>query len=208
MPDANGNLIASDVESYTGGRLSASKPETLRALNAAQAAVRRYCGWHVSPILQTTLTLDGNGRRELWLPSLKIVSINSLTVFDSNLGEIVDIDVNDPTQFAMSSEAPGVIYRGPGTGRWNWGVGNVTVDFTHGFSDAYDWQAAVLELVDRMAAQVGNVMGTSGPMTQKKVDDVTYTWAGPSEVKGAATEGLFGGMDHSLIDHYRLYPFA
>lgn len=206
MPDSDGNLIPSDVESYTKGRLSASDPETLRALNAALAQVRQYCGWHVSPELQMTLTLDGNGRHDLWLPTLNIVSVDSITVFDSNLDATVSIDVNDPTQFAMSSSAPGILYRGQ-CGRWDWGYSNVSVTLTHGFAAPYDWQAAVLDVVDRMTAQVGNVMGNSGPMTGKRVDDVAYNWASPSEVKGV-TEGLFGGVDRALVDHYRLAPFA
>lgn len=205
MPDSNGNLIPSDVESYTQGRLNADDPETQRALNAATSALRQYCGWHVCPELTLTITLDGNGQHELWLPTLKLVSVNSVSVFDSNLNATVDIDVDDPTQFAISSEAPGVIYRGPGTGRWNWGYSNVTVNYTHGFIDAYDWQGAVLELVDRMTSAVGMVVGNSGPFVGKKVDDVEYRWADRAIGPDAA---LFYGIDHSLVDHYRLLPFA
>jgi hypothetical protein len=51
-------------------------------------------------------------------------------------------------------------------------------------------------------------MGNSGPMTSKKVDDVSYMWGSPSEVKGAATESLFGGIDHTLVNQYRLIGFA
>lgn len=207
MPDSDGNLTTADVASYTKGRLDANDPETLRLLNTALSVLRNYCGWYVSPVITETMTLDGNDRNGLWLPTLNIVTVNSITVFDSNLNDTVDIDTSDPTQFAMSSREPGIIYRG-NCGRWNWGHGNVTVNLTHGFAEAYDWQAAVLELVDRMSASVGNVMGNSGPMTSKKVDDVSYTWAGPSEVKGATTEALFGGIDHTLINQYRLLGYA
>lgn len=205
MPDSDGNLIPSDVTSYTQGRLDPDDPETLRALNSAMSALRRYCGWHVSPVIETTLTLDGNDRHEIWLPTLKLVSVTSVTVFESNLNSTIDIDVSDPTQFAISSEAPGVLYRGRASGRWNWGYGNITVDFTHGYDDAYDWQAAVLELVDRMTSGVGMVVGNSGPFVGKKVDDVEYRWADRAIGPDAS---LFYGIDHSLVDHYRLMPFA
>jgi hypothetical protein len=208
MPDSDGNLIPSDVESYTSGRLGASDPETLRLLNTALAVLRNYCGWYVSPTITETMILDGNDRHDMWLPTLNVVTINSITVFDSNLDATVDIDITDPTQFAMSSREPGIIYRG-GCGRWTWGHGNVTVNLTHGFAEAYDWQAAALELTDRMSASIGNVMGNSGPMTSKKVDDVTYQWASPSEVKKGSPAGdLFGAIDHTLINQYRLIGFA
>jgi hypothetical protein len=204
VPDANGNLIPDDVQSYTQGRLLASDPETQRALNAAIAALQHYCGWHVSPVIQETVTLDGTGQNDLWLPTLKIVSIDSITAYDPGDGSTTTIDTTDPTQFSKSSEAPGFIYRGRWQ-RWPWGHGNITVEYTHGYDDAYDWQGAVLELVDRMTSQVGMVAGNSGPVVGKKVDDVEVRWADRAIGPNAS---LFYGIDHALVDHYRLMPFA
>ena len=37
-------------------------------IQAAEGAVRRYCGWHIAPVATETLVLDGTGTR-LALPS-------------------------------------------------------------------------------------------------------------------------------------------
>lgn len=47
---------------------------------AACAAVRAYCGWHVAPIATETVTLDGRGARRYFLPTLRLHSLNTLTV--------------------------------------------------------------------------------------------------------------------------------
>jgi hypothetical protein len=62
-------LTTADVEQYTQGRLPAGtlpgspNPETLRLLNAALGAVRRYCGWRVTPVGVDTVTIDGPWRQ-------------------------------------------------------------------------------------------------------------------------------------------------
>src|ERR1700733_2175357 len=73
-------LVASDVELYTRGRLPASDVETTRILNRALAAARRYCEWHVTPLVTgDVVTLDGPGHRLLMLPTLQLQKLNSVT---------------------------------------------------------------------------------------------------------------------------------
>lgn len=188
-------LTPADVAAYTGGRLSATDSETQRMLNAALAALRQYCGWHVTPVISDTMTIDGNGLTDITIPTLQIASLTSVTVG----GTALDLATVD-----QSNEAPGVLHLNNWT-FWTEGVGNVTIELSHGFDDAYDWQAAVLELVDRMSGQIGEVAGNSGPMIAKKIDDVEYRWADRTI---GTTSRLFAALDHSLIDHYRLLPIA
>ena len=47
------------------------------AVRAAGAAVRGYCGWHVAPEVEQTITLDGTGGPTLVLPSLLVKAITA-----------------------------------------------------------------------------------------------------------------------------------
>lgn len=46
----------------------------------ADAIIRNYCGWHIAPVVEETLILDGSGSRRLALPSLRVVGVSSLSV--------------------------------------------------------------------------------------------------------------------------------
>lgn len=47
-------------------------------MGAAQAAIRRYCGWHVAPSVTRTIRLDGHGGDSLLLPSKHVTALSSL----------------------------------------------------------------------------------------------------------------------------------
>lgn len=195
------DLTAADVEAYTRGRLSASDAETQRALDAALSAIRRYCGWHVTPVVSETMMVDGTGQLDIVLPTLQIQSITSITDNDTAV---------DLTTVDWNNSEPGVLHRNNWT-PWTCGLGKIVVELEHGFDDAYDFQQAVLEFVDRSTAGVGKVVGSSGPMSTYKVDDVTYEWArspsSPGQSPGAAMR-FFDGLNHTLLDRYRILPFA
>lgn len=67
-----------DLAEYTSA-------EPYARIAAATAAARAYCGWHVTPVLSETLLLDGPGNRSLFLPSLRVVSIEKVEEFDASL---------------------------------------------------------------------------------------------------------------------------
>lgn len=187
-------LTPQDVETYTRGRLSADEPETQRALDAATAALRKFTGWVVTPVTSETMTVDGSGWSSLILPTQKIVSLTSITA------DGVAVDLSEVQQ---SSDAAGVLYR-TGCKTWCRGYSNVSVTLEHGWDDAYDFQAAILEMVDRMAAQVGKVQGNSGPMSEYRVDDVSYRWI----LTIGNSPQLFSFINHQLVDRYRLVQFV
>lgn len=60
------------------GRLN---PEQLGALlERASDKVRRYCGWHIAPVLSRDLVLDGSGGFTLLLPTLRLVDVTAFSV--------------------------------------------------------------------------------------------------------------------------------
>lgn len=186
MPE---ELLPGDVEQYTKGRLSQTDPETVRFLDAALAKVRRYCGWHVSPVRTETILLDGNGVSYLPLPTLKIVELVSVTEDD------VALDLADIKQ---SASAPGIIAR-TNWRRWSPGFSNIEIEFSHGFTaaEAADFREAVLSLIDDVSIAVGT--GRTGPLVGKRVDDVEIGWV------GRFAETLEQSMlDKSIFGKYRL----
>ena len=69
-------------------------------LKAAQAAVRRYCGWHVSPVSDVSGTLASMGQRVFALP-LRAVSE-------------LEIEVIDPSGCGYLAAEPGSDYTASG----------------------------------------------------------------------------------------------
>ena len=59
--------------------LSSSDEQVQAVLNAASAAIRDWCGWHVSPSIECTYTGDGEGRM-LILPAMGVTDVTSLMV--------------------------------------------------------------------------------------------------------------------------------
>lgn len=181
------DLTPADVEAYTNGRLLASDPETLRGLNAALARVRRHCGWHVSPVRGDTVIFDGPGSAFIQLPTLKIVSIDSVT----ENGETTDV-----TDVVEVRDGPGIIAKRKS--RWACGFSAIEVEFTHGYAaaDAEDFREAVLSLVDRASLSVG-VEGGGAQLVEKEVDDVRYRW---SDKVVSIT------LDESAVSQFRILP--
>lgn len=199
------DLTPADVESYTNGRLLASDAEVQRALNAALARIRRYCGWHVSPVRTETLTVDGpdepdghwghygryghygSGSQYLVLKTMHIVNLISITEHD------------EPTDLAnvkKSADAPGILYkkRCP----WACGFSAIEVELEHGYTaaEAEDFREAVLALVDRASQSVGDA-GGGAQLVEKEVDDVRYRWS---------DKVISLTLDESAVGQFRILP--
>jgi hypothetical protein len=194
-------LTADDVESFTGGRLTADDEEVQRMLAAALGAARRHCGWHVNPVVaDDSVTLDGPGSRILNLPTRKLVDLTSL-VED---GRVVPLDA-----IGWSAGGPPgalsrpISVRKKSGGWWKAYYQCITVVMTHGYTDdeAADWRYAVLSMVDQMGQLQVSGRG-EGDLLSKKVDDVTYRWADP--YAAAAESSLYSV--NSLLCTYALPP--
>lgn len=53
-------------------------PRVTPAISAACAAIRNYCGWHVSPSAACRVTLDTDGSASLWLPTRCLTAVTSV----------------------------------------------------------------------------------------------------------------------------------
>jgi len=124
--------------------IDTATPNAAFLLEAATAQVRRECGWHVTPIIEETLTIDGSGGRELRIPSGRIRSIASVT----SDGEDVTADVD-------SSEAG--ILRLPYC--WTDKFGGVVIELEHGWAqwEAADIAGVVAAIASRSATPTGLV---------------------------------------------------
>lgn len=88
------------------------------AIAAASAAIRSFCGWHVAPALDCSITLDGEAG-DIWLPTCALNSVASATV---NGAEVEVTGHNRRGRVRLA-----------GCGYWRGGLGNVTVDYNAGF---------------------------------------------------------------------------
>lgn len=184
--DGSGNLTTDDVATYTSGRLAADDPLTLQLLNAGLGRARRFCGWHVTPVISTTVTVRGSGEDWLALHTLKIVQLTSIVQvrYENGVDVQYPLDLDD---FEVLSDESGVIYWKPHRyGRWNC-ESTYIITFSHGYTatEAASFNDAVLEWIDSMSESIGT--GGTGPMSELKVDDVDIKWDADGFLPAGAT---------------------
>jgi hypothetical protein len=191
-------LAPSDVEQFTGGRLSAAAPETQRMLDAALSTARRDVRWHVSPVATDVITLNGTGTNRLRLPTKQVINIDAIT----NDG----VALNPTTDVTLDCETPNLLIKNVGvfSNQYN----GVVVTMDHGFpentaaakaitgftgSTADDWRQAILALV----VNISQIVAAGRPdseLESKQIDDVIYAWG--------ATQGL--ASIENILAHYRI----
>lgn len=180
------SLDAADLARYTGDRLDAGDQETQRVIDAAVGAARRYCGWHVTPVVDDQVAvLDGPGTPMLVLPTLRLVAVTSVVENGTAL------EVGGLALGGSSSGLPdGRLYK-RNDGRWPVGYGNIRVTFSHGFEAAADWEAAVLSFADRMSQE---------PAGGRPVAIGPFRWYEERPGVGSA----FSAVERALLDLYAL----
>lgn len=152
------------------------------ALAAATAIVRAYCGWHVAPVITETLVIDGSGASRLVLPTLRVESIDALTVGG--------VAVADPDW-----SATGILY-----GRFPDRPRSVEVTLTHGYD------VVPLELRDvvlGIASDLGDG-ASEGAIASKRLGDYQVTYA----TGDAATGATVATSARAILNRYRLNPLA
>lgn len=111
-------------------------------VKAAQAAVRSYCGWHVAPIIEETLTVDGSGTHRLLLPSKHVLAVEQVN-------EIINGQAQPITDYTWS--ASGILRREdkPFTDRYQ----AIRLTIKHGWNpeDIPDVQALIIQMARRAA---------------------------------------------------------
>lgn len=118
-------------------------------MQAAQAAVRHCCGWHIAPSVTETLTVDAYGGRTLALPSKHVTEITSIVIGD-----------NDVTSNAVWSQAGTVVLK---LGFWPDLPGSIVVSLTHGWNidEVPDVAAIILAVAKRAKTNPGAISSQS-----------------------------------------------
>jgi hypothetical protein len=191
-------LSADDVAAYTADRLDSGDEEVIRMLSAALQVARRRAGWHVSPVREETLILDGPDSRVLFLPTMKVVEITAVEE-DGVVLDVADVSVSTGTEFMPRP----VALRKSGAAWWTAEYGAIEIELSHGFTEAEaaDWRQGILSMVDQMS--LIPVTASTGRsefgMSAQRVDDVQINW---NPYATMAEELLFSMR--SVIDGYKL----
>ncbi|MGF7125017.1 hypothetical protein [Rhodococcus sp. BE178] len=117
-------------------------------VDGVSAAIRNYCGWHVTPVVNETLTVDGNGGTILDLPTLHLVSVSEVRV--------------------RGAAVPDVEWSSDGTLRGSWPdrYRGVEVTISHGYATAPDLITVAMDAMARAAqSELGGGEETIGPFS-------------------------------------------
>ena len=150
-------------------------------MKAAQASIRRYCGWHVTPDIDETLKVDAYGGSILTLPSKHVNSITSILVDGRELVDQIDWSVAGTIQLR--------------TGCWLDRPGSVTVTLNHGYPrDEVPESAELLRTLAKRARTQPGVASQS--VNGASVSYLTY---------GGTTLGVqLLQIEQAMLDPYRL----
>lgn len=160
------------------------------ALDAASAAVRGYCRWHVYPEVTETLVVDGFGGGVLLLPTLKLSAITALSETQRGVGQS-PVALTPATDLEWS--AAGMVWRQNGS-CWTRRARGITITITHGYAEVpAEIASIVLDLAKRSVSNPNRLSAMS-------VGSRSEQYAGSNSSRGPG--GLF--LDEmSRLDPYR-----
>jgi hypothetical protein len=150
-------------------------------LAAAEAVVRKYCGWHIAPVIIEDLVLDGSGTSSLFIKSLRLVNVTSA---------VVDGTVLDTSTLEWSEAG---FLRIPGA--WPDKLRSVRLTIEHGFDEVPDVASVVRSIAARAGASPAGVL-----REQAGAVSLTMSQVAPGVAGGVVL------MDHErrMLDKYRV----
>lgn len=152
LPDL---ITVSDFNAATNDRY-AGDARIEPAIASASAAIRAYCGWHVAPVLDCSITLDGEAG-DIWLPTNALASVTSAKVG----GEDVTVTgSNRRGRVRLEHKACG--------------LGNVAIDYVAGYDVAAcpDLMGVVVQRV------MASVAMTTYGVSQETAGGVSISYSG------------------------------
>lgn len=164
-----------DMEDRTQGAIPADHPFIGSELSAATEAIRNYCRWHIAGVRQLTLHRVRPFAESVFLPAMKIASVESATV-DGCEHRAGEVEFDPETGWT------------PLRGR------RVRVQYTAGFDEVpADLVTLTLELA---SAALGSPLG----IVREQAGGVSVTL---QRASGALLVGA-GGADVARLTPYRL----
>lgn len=139
------------IPSLRTAQATTSTPE-----EAAENALRDYCGWHIAPVIQQTLVLDGNGQHKKLLPSRRIVSVESVKVEGE---EVTDYRFSQDGWLNLARRTPPV-------------ERCLEVTFTHGFEET---PPVLIHVMNAMVARAR--MSPAGNIVNQRAGTQSVTFA-------------------------------
>lgn len=159
----------------SGGKIHPEDPRLADAAAGASEAVRRYCGWHVTPVIRETVTLDATGTL-LKLPTMRVLNIEDVYLH----GELLDEGDYSWSQMGVIS------FRVPVKRKYR----AVTLTITHGYHEAPDLvQAASKAALFSLASPLG--------VTREQAGQISVSW-------GSQRGMGFDFRDTALMRPYKL----
>lgn len=171
------------IERWTEGDVAKDDPRLELLMEGASAAIRRYAGWHIAPVVRETVTVTdhyGGGRLDVLVPSGRVREVTA-----------VRVDGRAVRDFAWDSS--GAIWAG-----WlSAGPHRIEVDLEHGYhvSEVPDLAAVVVQV---SAVALSSPKGA----TRERAGQVSIDWA-------QTAVGVAGGLsllarDLAIVDAFRL----
>lgn len=169
------------VEELQAFNASISQADAQLAVKGISRAIRNYCGWHVWPNVEQTVTISAAGS-DLFLPSKHVTAIDSI----AEAAGTVDADT-----YRWFTD--GIVIRDDY--RWDRIYGGVTVVMTHGYPDVDDIKLLALQMASR-------ALSSKSGATREQTLASSVTWA-------LTAPGVSGGIamlphEQSILEYYRL----
>lgn len=175
MTDLDTFAQPADVATYTQGQIPEDDPRLPGALAAVTAMIRRWAGWHIAPSRTETITLDGDGGRELDLPSKYVTAISSISENGS--------DPLDESAYSWSQL--GLVWLRDRQ-LWTRRLGGISVNLTHGYATVpADLTQVTLAILTR---QITSPLG----VVREQTLSASVTWS-------QVAPGVAGGL--ALLPH-------
>lgn len=174
-----------DFASLTSGAYAADDLRVVMTLRSVSGAIRSYCCWHVSPVLQCRCLPPTDGGRLLTLPALRVDSVDSVTELGAALVE---------GQYEARSD--GLLRRAQFRG-WPAEWGSVQVEYKAGFTTVM-----VPELAQTVAQITASCLAAPAGIRDEQAGQVRLTY-------NQTAPGVSGGVtlldrDLAMLEPYRL----
>lgn len=161
----------------------AASPASDQTLMAVSTEIRRYCGWHIAPVLTTDMTLDGCGGVDQPLPTLRVVAVQSVTEAGTDV----------PTD-TLEWSAAGFLRKSTG---WTTRLRGLYIVLQHG------WDLAdVADLTLLTCVLAGRVLAAPTGVSQMAVGSVSLSLAS-DPITGIGSPAL-SDSQRDIVDAYKL----